>query len=196
MKKCKIEKCEKRHYARGYCQKHYDQIRLYGEIGKRTIYTPNEIFIKDDYAEVILYTGGSNPVERARTIIDLDDVEKIKPYKWGWCCGYARCTKEKIGLHEFIVGREKDKEIDHINGDKLDNRKNNLRLVTHQQNSMNMKGRGYHFEKAMKKWKAKITHKGKVIKLGFFEKEEDAKKARLEAEKKYFGEYRRIKQST
>jgi len=61
-------------------------------------------------------------------------------------------------------------QIDHINGNKSDNRITNLRLATHGQNQVNVKtNKGYYWNKQTKKWKAQIRHKGKVIYLGLYD---------------------------
>ncbi len=84
-------------------------------------------------------------------------------------------------------------EIDHINGDKSDNRISNLRLVTMNQNMMNKKK--YSSNKSgivgiakrsdTNSWRAQISVKGKAIKLGSFKTREEAINARLAAENKY-----------
>ncbi len=55
--------------------------------------------------------------------------------------GYSRGSKSSVLMHRFILDAEKGTLIDHLNGDKLDNRKINLRYVTRSQNSQNVKSR-------------------------------------------------------
>ena len=96
-----------------------------------------------------------------------------------------------------------EKQVDHINGDKLDNRIKNLRLVTNQQNQFNRSSlkinntsgkTGVCWYKKYKKWVAQIevrdNQKRKNYNLGYYTKKEDAIQARIEGEKKYFGEFR------
>jgi len=86
-------------------------------------------------------------------------------------------------------------EIDHINGDKSDNRLSNLREVTHQQNCMNRaKARnnksgfvGVSWHSAAKKWQCHLSIGGKGVYLGLFESPEDAHNAYKEAAKKAYG---------
>ena len=79
-----------------------------------------------------------------------------------------------------------DNSIDHINGTTTDNRIQNLRNVTHQQNQWNQtKAKGYCWSKSMKKWRAVIHLNSKRIHLGYFDLEEDARNAYLEAKKIY-----------
>jgi len=73
-------------------------------------------------------------------------------------------------------------QVDHINGVKHDNRLENLRLVTHQQNQFNQtKAKGYSWDKKSRKWRAKIQIDGKTHYLGCFDTEEEAREAYLEA---------------
>ena len=69
--------------------------------------------------------------------------------------------------------------IDHIDRNKLNNNVSNLRIVTNQQNGFNRNAKGYGWYK--RKWKASIRLNGKLIHLGCFEKEEDARQAYLDA---------------
>ena len=75
--------------------------------------------------------------------------------------------------------------IDHINGNKLDDRISNLRNVTHQHNGFNQKCKGYCYNKRTKKYQAYIRLNGKLKYLGLFENEQDAEKAYLNAKDKY-----------
>ena len=91
-----------------------------------------------------------------------------------------------------------ENEIDHIDGNSLNNKIDNLRLATRSQNVINRQFQknnksgvvGVHWEKKYQKWQARISYKNKKIHLGYFDDIEEAKAARIAAEKKYFGEYR------
>ena len=80
-----------------------------------------------------------------------------------------------------------DNSIDHINNDSLDNRIENLRNVSHQQNHFNRpKSKGYWFDvNGYKKWRAEIKVNGKRLYLGRYVEEEDARDAYLTAKAKY-----------
>ena len=104
----------------------------------------------------------------------------------------SRTFKKYIRMHRMIMGFPKNLEIDHINGKTLDNRKSNLRIVTHHQNSYNTKAKGITWEKSRNKWVAQIFVNSRHLFLGRYDTEEDAKEARKQAEIKYFGEFRRI----
>lgn len=100
---------------------------------------------------------------------------------------------------ERIIGRElvKGEIPDHINGDTLDNRRENLRLATYSQNGMNagkhknnQSGyKGVSYDGRVNKWRARIQVNGKEKWLGLFDNPEDAYKAYCEAAKLYHGEF-------
>tara|TARA_R110000787_G_scaffold88827_1_gene188352 strand:+ start:925 stop:1401 length:477 start_codon:yes stop_codon:yes gene_type:complete len=74
--------------------------------------------------------------------------------------------------------------IDHIDGNRLNNNIENLRVVTNQENQFNRTGaKGYYWNKG--KWKADIRLNGKNKHLGLFDNEDDARNAYLEAKKIY-----------
>lgn len=98
--------------------------------------------------------------------------------------GYRHFTyKYKIYLEHRVIWEifngpiPKNKQIDHINRNRSDNRIENLRLVTPQVNQRNRGARGYSWDKQKDKYKARAVHDGKCIHLGHFEKEEEARKA-------------------
>ena len=76
-------------------------------------------------------------------------------------------------------------DIDHINHNKLDNRVDNLRIVTHQKNGFNRNDKGYSWRKASNKWQARIVLNKKTIHLGYYETEAEAHTAYLTAKLKY-----------
>jgi hypothetical protein len=103
-------------------------------------------------------------------------------------------------LHGFLMQPSKGAHVDHINGDKLDNRRVNLRVVSPQLNQVNRKRlnknnlsgiRGVAFVPQLspnKPWRAQITVNRKNYHLGLFETAEEAKVARRQAELNYYGE--------
>ena len=79
-------------------------------------------------------------------LVDDADFEMVSKFKWSYDPkGYAftnfgkRPHRRVLFLHRFIMGEPKDKECDHINNDKLDNRRENLRICTRFENSCNRK---------------------------------------------------------
>ena len=196
MKTCKVEGCNNKHKAKGYCQKHYQQLLRHGETSERTIFTPNKIIKNVDYAEVVLYNKQCEEV--ARALIDLDDIDKVKEHKWNLSHGYVRSKKNSMFLHRFIMDCPDDMVVDHINHNKLDNRKENLRVCTQHQNSMNKSMCsnntsgviGVYLDKSNNKWYAQIHRNKKCVNLGSFDTIEEATEARKLAELEIYGEYR------
>jgi len=140
-------------------------------------------------------------------IVDDEDYEELSKHRWYYGNGYAvrHATREskkqpKIYMHIIIMGTESGLELDHISGDALDNRRENLRHVTHQQNlhnkAPNKRGssqyKGVHWQKDRKRWHSCIMMDGKSVNLGRYKSEQDAAMAYNEAATKYFGEYARL----
>ena len=191
-RKCDVKGCYNKHYIGGYCIKHYRQIETYGNVIKRTRNDRNKIIKYKEYAEIILYKGkGNNYKEDARTKINIDDIEKVKNYKWHLDREYifAIVDGKKRSLHSLILKPKKGFVIDHINRIKTDNRKQNLRNVTIQQNIFNSVSIGIRKRKNGS-WRAGIGINDKHINLGSFKTKEEALKAREQAEIKYFGKFR------
>lgn len=136
---------------------------------------------------------------------DLEDYDKIKDYCWrmndyGYIYAYDIKAEQRtyIFMHNLIMNNlEKKFIIDHINHNRNDNRKDNLRKCSQSKNSMNRKRQsnntsgitGVRYRKENGIWIARIKIHGKEISLGTYTNKEDAIKARKEAEQKYFGEY-------
>lgn len=133
---------------------------------------------------------------------DLEDHDKIKDYCWyinnrKYVC--AKVDNKQILLHRVVLQVDNDCEVDHIQGkqSRYDNRKSNLRQCTHSENMKNVGLRtnntsgvtGVHFDKDKQKWVARIVINGKRIVLGEYDRFENAKRKRLEAEEEYYGEF-------
>ena len=181
------------------CRKHYEQFKKYGKVldnNPRTYRDPNEIIEYEDHAEVILYNKQNEEV--ARTLIDLDDIDKVKQYKWCIVKGYAVRGSDSSGIHRLIMNCPKGMVVDHINHNPLDNRKSNLRICTQRQNVINSSKRsnntsgvtGVSWNKVKGKWMSVIVVDGKTVFLGYFKDIKYATYARKQAEMEYFGEYR------
>ena len=95
----------------------------------------------------------------------------------------------QITGHQFAwyyVNKECVEQLDHINGVRDDNRICNLRSVTNQQNQWNqLNAKGYCWQKNAKKWKSQIKINKKVIYLGLFNTEQEARNAYLAAKEIY-----------
>lgn len=143
-------------------------------------------------------------------LIDDEDFDRVSKFKW-WtqrCINSSYAVRVEflnrkrriVYMHRFILNHTSDLEIDHKNGNGLDNRKNNLRPVTHQQNSMNRAigknnssgYKGVSFKIKTGKYYACIIINGKFVHLGVFLNALDASKAYEKKAKEVFGEFRRL----
>jgi hypothetical protein len=131
-------------------------------------------------------------------IFDKDDYDRVKQFSWFMVDGYPTARKKKIMLHRFILGEPPNGlEIDHINRNRADNRKDNLRFATRAQNIANTpkakgkssKYKGVTWLKDKNLWCAKIFSEGKNFYICRSKSEE---KCAIEYNKKAFeiyGEY-------
>jgi len=198
---CSVKECKNPVLAKGYCSKHWNQQYRRGEIPLKTRRSPNDFIIKDHDVEIILRDNLGN--EKSRTLIDIEDLCKAEKHKWYQNnSGYAisRVSKNRqIFLHRLILKPDKNYYVDHIDGNPLNNKRDNLRICTHQQNMINRKIgvdnksgiKGVDWDSKRNKWRARIQVKKKSKHLGYFSSKEEAKKARINAELIYYGEYRR-----
>ena len=143
-------------------------------------------------------------------IVDDDDFERIAHNAW-----HIRKRKRSDGsvasvyairnalsadgrrtsreMHRDVMCAKYGQQVDHINGNGLDNRKENLRFCTSQENARNrrpaLRGstpKGVSWHKRTKKWQAQIKIAGKTIYLGVYNSEHDASAAYIKAAKRHF----------
>lgn len=133
-------------------------------------------------------------------LVDDEDFEYLNQWKWHFSkSGYAtrfspRPFRFVIHMHRLVMNTPKNLITDHIDGDKLNNQKRNLRNCTVMENSWNQKlnarntsgYKGVHFHNQNQKYQARIVVDGKKISLGMFEDIKDAAKAYDAAAVKYF----------
>jgi len=140
-------------------------------------------------------------------IVDDEDYETLSRHKWH--CGskgYA-VRKERRGLrevhvwmHREIMQPANDMQVDHVNGEKADNRRCNLRIATNSHNLCNRGAnanntsgfKGVTWKEHAGKWMAFINLHGKQKHLGYFDTAEDGARAYNEAAKKYHGVFARL----
>lgn len=182
LRQCSVPGCPGLYEAKGFCTRHYQQIKKYGRITSVEISrnNPNEIITFGETTWVITRT--SRGVFRKIILISTCDIEKISKYKWHFDGRYAK-SQQGIYLHRLIAG-EWEREVDHINRDTTDNRRTNLRAVTRRQNAWNVSGRkrgasGFigvykHMTKSGLKWRARISYNKKGFWLGSYKTPEDA----------------------
>ena len=131
---------------------------------------------------------------------DLEDYDKIKDVCWHLTkSNYLRGVfNGKLVLQHVLILQKRPKTvIDHINHNTNDNRKQNLRVCSNQQNCMNRKVyksnktgcNGVTFRQDTNKWRAHIRASSRSINLGSFNTKQEAIEVRKKAEKKYFGKF-------
>lgn len=141
------------------------------------------------------------------TLVSDKDFEKLKNFKWyfhesdGYVIKgiYNGNSVKTLQIHRFILGLGDgdNREVDHINGDKLDNRRENLRICTSQNNKMNRPKysnntsgfKGVYWRKDKNKWQAKIQFNSKQYSLGYFLNKISAAKSYNIAATKFFKEF-------
>lgn len=148
-------------------------------------------------------------------LIDNEDFNLVNKYKWYYAKnGYASAKvyfgrkngkniQKGIYMHKVIMKPKKGMDIDHINQNKLDNRKSNLRVCNRSQNLINRPKqinntsgfKGVTFFKwgnRIKRWKAQIQINNKHKSLGYYLTKEEANIAYNIGAKEYFGEFARL----
>lgn len=156
-------------------------------------------------------------------LVDDENYDWLNQYKWriqnNNTTYYARRNifiqylnkRKTIFIHREIMEKklnrklESNEQIDHINGDGLDNQEHNLRICVKQQNLFNSKKqkkynkkktisryKGVCWRKDCKKWYTRIMFNGKSIYLGLFKNEKQAAKAYDQKAKELFGEFARL----
>lgn len=133
--------------------------------------------------------------------IDKEDYERVSKVSWYNHCGYmrARMGKKLVSLHRYLLdlSTEEKRQVDHIDRNKLNNCKSNLRLATASQNGANRRRqvnsinnyKGVSWKKDKKKWTASITQNGKQKHIGYYTTEEGAAIAYNEKAIELFGDF-------
>jgi len=138
-------------------------------------------------------------------LVDDDDFEWLSKFRWrayrNQCgCWYARRGESSIFMHREILGEPLGVEVDHRDGDGLNNQRYNLRLATHSQNLCN-RGKqrnntsgykGVSWFKRVGKWHARIQINGRDKHLGYFDILEEAARAYNVAALEHFGEFAKL----
>lgn len=173
------------------CPKHLTQYYRHGEFLERTIFDSNEYILHDDYAEIVLRNRHCEEV--ARTQIDLQDIDICKNYKV-----YLRKTKnvdyaivsignKKIFLHRLIMKYDGNNPIDHVDGNGLNNRRSNLRIVSQSENIFNREKIFRGIKQVQSgKYQVAISKNYQTIYIGTFDTFDEAMEARIKAEEYYY----------
>lgn len=203
--KCKVEGCTyklaldsrsgKRYLTKGLCKIHYNRHYLYNDVNFNH-YRQRKHIACGDYVKI------PTNIDGLYLILD-NKFSHADDRLWSVdSSGYAISRKERA--HVMVMGRQPvGMDIDHINGDKLDNRRVNLRVISHRQNCHNTKMysnnttgyRGVWVDNREKHpvYNAQISKyvngKKKTIILGRFKTAEEAAIARDNAVRKEYGEF-------
>ena len=138
-----------------------------------------------------------------KALVSPEDYEELSQYTWHIANRYASRVLPRNGtdqrhiyMHREIIGAPDGIDVDHKNGNPLDNRRSNLRLCSVSQNIANSGPRpsvsglkGVNFFKRDNNWQAQITVNYKKIHLGYFSTPEAAAAAYDQAALKYFGPF-------
>lgn len=170
--------------------------RRYFNFVKGQIFCPLAVEYFDDYAKVT----NPNPKKEFSFLVDIDDLPIALSRLW--VCsdtGYAS-SRDGVKLHRLIMKAKPNEYVDHIYGDKLDNRKKKMRLCTNAENCRNAKiksnntsgYKGVTWHKDAKKWLAEITFNYCKIYLGLHNDSKAAAIAYNEAASKYHGQFAKL----
>jgi hypothetical protein len=118
-------------------------------------------------------------------LVDDEDYYFLNRFKWSLDTdGYAVSSGYRYKMHRLIMAATPKKVVDHINRNKIDNRKENLRLVSARENTYNHSHkvgashyRGVNRSNSKSGWEACISINNKQVYLGTFKKAEDAARA-------------------
>jgi hypothetical protein len=151
---------------------------------------PNPTVSNDQEGWIILVDSKGR--EKARTVLDKTDFEVVLRSKWtlhtaGYVIGLtspsARGMKDehRVYLHRWLLDAPDGMVVDHIDGDRLNNRRSNLRLLTLQESPQNQMSnnktsghRGVYFDSRTGRWRAGVQLNGKSHKSPRFDRMEDA----------------------
>lgn len=193
--KCIVEGCDRTRYQQGYCKEHYKQIRRYGKITKEKLGYPEFVY-PTTIDNNTVYINVNNHI----VIIDLSDIDIIK-HKHIYIDkgGYAIISikNKQKRLHRVIMNYNGYDDIDHINRNRLDNRKSNLRICSRSENMHNSTDKlntstGYrgiykvtNNKYAGDRYTARIQINKVIMSLGYFNTLEEAITARKRAINKF-----------
>jgi hypothetical protein len=136
--------------------------------------------------------------------IDEADLPTLEQHRWHLkpsnACSYVVATvdRRQVRLHRLILNAGLGEWVDHVNGDTLDNRRSNLRIVTADQSRANQGGwgltsyRGVYYDAEKGRWRARIHVNGSRRHLGYFDTAGEAAAAWDEAAEEAWGEYARL----
>ena len=185
-----------RFHGEWFCKRHYLQMYRHGHCLARTIYDGNNYEDRGGYYALITYDRFGN--KNGEFLIDKEDKDIVEQYVWhirktvNHCYAIASLPEnKKVHLHKLIM--QTTSVVDHINGDSMDNRKSNLRIVSQHHNMFNIRKNKFVGVKKMpykkNSYQAHIMKNYEDIYIGTYPTFIEAALARLQSEKNLFGEY-------
>lgn len=175
---CTFPECGRPHDSRGYCVTHARQLR------QGVTLTPihENVGIPQSDGTVQVELRGRGGKVTGYTRVDAADWARMKPFRWCLTGGYAaaKLPSGACKLHRFLLDAPPDLQVDHIDGNGLNNRRDNLRLVSYPQQMQNKKSwgvsghRGVTWDERKRLWRAMVTLDGKRYSGGRHKKLEDA----------------------
>jgi hypothetical protein len=164
----------------------------------------------------VIVAGGVAETQVTRgqsTRVDAVDADLLADSRWqcsieGYAVRYVRCApkpRQKLALHRLVLERAIGRQLfeyeqaDHINGDRLDNRRSNLRTASITQNRQNRARpknntsgvKGVFWMAGKNEWYAYISVNGKRKALGRYSTKEEAAARRAQAEQQHYGQFAR-----
>ena len=211
----RCKECYRKHHHEKYIlNKDKYKENIAQKIANNQLYNSefNDYIIEGDITKIIMNTI-SEPVI---TIIDTEDLERVKSFGLRWCVKndrntktqYARATRWEIVndkpklitycLHILLLDSKKGEYVDHRNHDTLNNRKENLRITTNSNNTRNRKSKnsnnksGYRnvcWVSSKEQWCVQLHIDGKNKRLGYFDDVDEAGEYAEKMRQKYYGEF-------
>jgi len=133
--------------------------------------------------------------------VDEIDFEKLNQFRWSFhSAGYATRNRARILMHREIMNAPRGMVVDHIDGNRLNNQRSNLRVCSHKENCRNQKKQIIKRSSRFKgvslyrngKWRVAIKLNQVDIHIGYFESEESAALAYNKKALDLFGEFAKL----
>lgn len=198
MKACSVPSCGRPRSGKHWCATHYMRWWKTGDVRAdepiRESVGPSPVSVCGGIALVRLSNG-------TVAVVSAEDSERVARGRWHYMGrGYVvgDVDGRRVVLHRWLLDAPTGVLVDHANGDRLDNRRDNLRFASARQNTAhrtkpnknNSSGhRGVSWDRFRGRWLAKVMVDRKNVHVGRFERREDAVEAVRCARERHFGEF-------